>query len=62
MGGHSQRGPAAGAAEPVLTATLGRHGLEPVAERHDLPWLLRLHARAEMRYALHLVACRKAGG
>ena len=61
LGGHSQRGPAGGAAEPVLTATLRRHALEPVAERHDLPWTLRLHARAEMRYALHLVACRKAG-
>lgn len=59
MGGHSQRGPSGGAAEPVLTATLGHHGLEPVAERHDLPWTLRLHDRAEMRYRLHLVACRK---
>lgn len=60
MGGHSQRGPLRGAAEPVLTATLRSHGLEPVAERTDLPWRLRLHARAEMRYTLHLVACRKA--
>ena len=59
MGGHSQRAPSAGAAEPVLMATLRRHGLEAVAERHNLPWTLRLHARAEMRYALHLVACRK---
>lgn len=59
MGGHSQRGPAAGAAEPVLAATLRAHGLEPIAERDDLPWTLRLHSRAEMHYRLHLVACRK---
>ena len=61
MGGHSQRGQWAGASEPVLTTTLRAHGLEPVAERHDLPWTLRLHARAEMRYSLHLVACRRVG-
>ncbi len=60
MGGHSQRAPMQGAAEPVLTETLRSRGLEPVAERHDLPWRLRLHARAEMRYALHMVACRRA--
>jgi hypothetical protein len=60
MGGHSQRGPSRGAAEPVLTATLRSRGLEPMAERHDLPWRLRLHAQAEMRYKLHLVACRRA--
>ncbi len=61
MGWHSQRSRSGGEAEPVLTATLRSHGLEAVAERADLPWRLRLHARAEMRYALHLVACRKAG-
>jgi hypothetical protein len=60
MGGHSQRGPLAGAAEPVLTATLRQHGLEPVVERSGLPWRLRLHDRAEMHYDLHLVACRRA--
>ena len=59
MGGHSQRGPHAGAAEPVLAATLRRHGLEPVAERSGLPWRLRLHARAVMHYDLHLIACRR---
>jgi hypothetical protein len=61
MGGHSQRGASRGASEPVLSATLRAHGLEAVAERHDLRWALRLHARAEMHYALHLVACRRAG-
>jgi SAM-dependent methyltransferase len=62
MGGHSQRAPSGGAAEPVLAETLRSRGLEPVAERHDLPWRLRVHARAEMHYALHLVACRKGEG
>lgn len=61
MGGHSQRGPLGGAAEPVLTATLGQHGLAPVAEQSGLPWRLRLHDRAVMHYDLHLVACRRAG-
>lgn len=61
MGGHSQRGPLGGAAEPVLTATLAQHGLAPVAERTGLPWRLRLHARAVMHYDLHLVACRRTG-
>ncbi|HET7410021.1 MAG TPA: methyltransferase domain-containing protein [Paracoccaceae bacterium] len=61
MGGHSQRGPLGGAAEPVLTATLAQHGLAPVAERTGLPWRLRLHDRAVMHYDLHLVACRRTG-
>ena len=60
MGGHSQRGPLAGASEPVLMATLAQHGLAPVAERSGLPWRLRLHARAVMHYDLHLVACRRS--
>jgi SAM-dependent methyltransferase/uncharacterized protein YbaR (Trm112 family) len=59
LGGHSQRAAHRGAGEPVLSATLAHAGLTPVAERHDLPWRLRLHARAEMDYSLHLVACRR---
>lgn len=61
MGGHSQRGPGQGAAEPVLGATVAARGLDPLAERDGLPWRLRLHARAEMHYRLHLVACRRGG-
>lgn len=61
MGGHSQRAPHGGAAEPVLAATLRQHGLELSSERSGLPWRLRLHARAEMHYDLHLVACRRTG-
>jgi hypothetical protein len=45
----------------VLTATLAQAGFAPVAERHDLPWALRLHARSVMHYTLHLVACRRDG-
>jgi SAM-dependent methyltransferase/uncharacterized protein YbaR (Trm112 family) len=60
LGGHSQRAPHAGAGEPVLTATLKRAGLTPVAEAADLPWDLRLHARSVMHYTLHLVACTRA--
>jgi SAM-dependent methyltransferase/uncharacterized protein YbaR (Trm112 family) len=61
LGGHSQRADHRGAGEPVLTATLATAGFVPVTERHDLPWRLRLHARAEMTYSLHLVACRRQG-
>ncbi|MEM1428461.1 MAG: hypothetical protein AAGG09_03280 [Pseudomonadota bacterium] len=60
LGGHSQRGPWAGAPEPVLRATLESAGLAPVAEEMDLPWVLRLHARARMTYSTHALACRRA--
>lgn len=59
LGGHSQRASHAGAGEPVLAATLARAGLAPVAERDDLDWRLRLHARSVMTYRLHMVACRR---
>lgn len=60
MGGHSQRGATGGDAEPVLTATLANYGLNPVAEAHDVPWHLRVHARSVMQYALHMVVCERA--
>lgn len=65
LGGHSQRGPARGAAEPVLRALLdGTHpaaipGLELVAEEDDLPWRVRLHDRSVMEYRVHLVVARR---
>ena len=62
MGGHSQRGVVGGAAEPVLTATLTQYGLNPVAESHDVPWLLNVHARSVMHYALHLVVAERTSG
>lgn len=59
MGGHSQRGAVGGAAEPVLTATLAQYGFNPLAESHDVPWLLSLHARSVMHYRLHLVVAER---
>jgi len=61
LGGHSQRGPLGGAPEPVLRATLEAAGLAPVAEEMNLPWTLRLHARAQMAYSTHALACRRRG-
>jgi SAM-dependent methyltransferase/uncharacterized protein YbaR (Trm112 family) len=65
MGGHSQRAPGAGAAEPVLhrlfEATEGepeRWRIEGVGETD---WTVRLHARSEMRYGVHLLAARAVG-
>ncbi len=66
LGGHSQRGPAEGAAEPVLRALLipGAHpaslaGLRLVAEETDLPWRVRLHERSTMEYRVHLVVAER---
>ena len=59
MGGHSQRGPLGGAAEPVLAATLNQYGLNPLAESHDVPWSIRVHSRSIMQYLLHLVVCER---
>jgi SAM-dependent methyltransferase len=63
LGGHSQRGPAAGASEPVLRSLLadGAHpgsipGLAVIAELDGLPWHVRLHDRSTMVYQIHLVA------
>ena len=65
IGGHSQRGPDAGAAEPLIEALLtpGAHpqsvsGLELVAQRRHFPWQARLHDRSTMRYDVHMVAAR----
>ncbi len=67
LGGHSQRGPGRGAAEPVLRALLtpGAHpasidGLSIVAEEPDLPWRVRLHDRSAMEYRVHLVVAQAA--
>ncbi|HEY4252607.1 MAG TPA: methyltransferase domain-containing protein [Roseomonas sp.] len=67
IGGHSQRGPHRGAAEPLLRAILteGQHpqsiaGIKIAGEDPAFPWAVRLHARSTMVYALHLLALRKA--
>lgn len=67
IGGHSQRGFEAGDPARTVRALLdGRHpgavaGLELVGEVDDLPWIVRLHDRAQMHYRCHLVAVRRAG-
>lgn len=65
IGGHSQRGPDRGAAEPLLRALLtpGAHplsvdGLEITGEIEDVPWLTRLHDRSTVRYSAHVVSVR----
>lgn len=67
LGGHSQRGPAGGASEPLLRALLtrGAHpqsidGLAIAGEIADFPWQTRLHDRSTVKYALHIVAARHA--
>ena len=65
IGGHSQRGPDKGAAEPLLRALLtpGAHpqsveGLTITGEIESVPWLTRLHDRSTVTYSTHLVAAR----
>ena len=65
IGGHSQRGPDKGAAEPLLRALLtpGAHpqsvdGLIIAGEIEGLPWLTRLHERSTVNYSTHVVAVR----
>ena len=65
IGGHSQRGPNEGAAEPLLRALLtpAAHpqsvtGLAIAGEIENLPWLTRLHERSTVAYSTHLVAVR----
>ena len=65
IGGHSQRGSLQGASEPLMTALLtpGAHpqsveGLQLVGEHPGVSWQLRLHDRAAMHYAVHVLAAR----
>ena len=67
IGGHSQRGPQRGAAEPFLHALLteGAHpqsvpGLAVQGEDAAFPWHTRLHERAAVRYRSHLLALRRS--
>lgn len=66
LGGHSQRGPDRGAAEPVLRRLLtpGAHpasieGLEVLAEEEAVPWRVRMHERSIVEYAAHLVVAKR---
>ncbi len=65
LGGHSQRGPDCGAAEPFLRALLtpGGHpasveGLVLAGELQEIPWHTRLHDRSSVEYQVHVVAAR----
>jgi SAM-dependent methyltransferase/uncharacterized protein YbaR (Trm112 family) len=69
IGGHSQRGPTAGAAEPLLRSLLtpGAHpqsvqGLVLRAERRHWPWHTRLHERSITVYDTHLFVAEARGG
>lgn len=62
VGGHSQRGPNRGAAEPMLRTllTAGAHpqsvkGLRLCKELMDVPWHTRIQDRSTMSYSVHLV-------
>ena len=63
LGGHSQRGPDAGASEPVLRRLLtpgspqSIPGLRLIAES-DADWHVRLHDRSAVSYNSHLVIAR----
>jgi SAM-dependent methyltransferase/uncharacterized protein YbaR (Trm112 family) len=66
IGGHSQRGPNAGAAEPLLRALLTERahpqsidGLELTAEIEAAQWRTRLHDRSTVHYQSHVFALRK---
>lgn len=67
LGGHSQRGPGAGAGEPLLRSLLtpGQHpqsldNLKIAGEIEDFPWHARMHERSNVSYSVHLVAARAA--
>ena len=67
LGGHSQRGPEGGAAEPALRALFdpsdprcAAPGLAVVASA-DVRWRVTLHDRAELHYTSDLLALQKRG-
>lgn len=65
VGGHSQRGPHGGSAEPQLrsmlspgtSAAVGQ--LQIVGEIEQQPWNIRIHSRHSAGYVTHVVACKK---
>ncbi len=62
LGGHSPHSPARGRPEAALRALVGGEylrGLAIDAERDDLEWIVRLHARSEMRYRVALWVLRR---
>ena len=66
LGGHSQRGPGAGASEPLLRSLLtpGEHpqsleDLRITGEIENFPWQARMHERSNVGYSVHVVAAEK---
>jgi SAM-dependent methyltransferase len=64
IGGHSQRGPHEGNAEPILDLLLGDSPMAAGLLRRekparDIPWHVRLHERSCMHYQAHLLAARR---
>jgi SAM-dependent methyltransferase/uncharacterized protein YbaR (Trm112 family) len=67
IGGHSQRSVYQGDAEPLLRRLLAEgdaHGIDRLDIRHEstVPWSVRVHERAAMRYRSHLVILEKTVG
>ena len=58
IGGHSQRAPDQGRAEPRFRALVAHHGLNVTGEV-EAPWQLRLHDRSVMSYQVQLMGMRK---
>jgi SAM-dependent methyltransferase/uncharacterized protein YbaR (Trm112 family) len=58
IGGHSQRGPHEGAAEPLLRDLVAAH-FTIVREETDVPWRVRLHHRSAVDYRVHLLVAKR---
>ena len=58
LGGHSQRGPHEGSAEPLLRELLSSE-LEIENEEARVPWRLRLHERSTIEYDVHVIVGRR---
>ena len=68
IGGHSPRGYFQGKSDQILKSILtpGAHqvsidGFSVVAESHAVPWQVRIHDRAIMKYTLYMVIARRTG-
>lgn len=68
LGGHSQRSPTAGDSAAVLRTLLdsssnphANRGLQITHETDGLDWLVRLHDRSVVSYAVHLVVAQTGG-
>ncbi len=68
IGGHSQRGPDAGASEPMLRRWMSPGedgapsvtGLQWVSEMERAEWTIRIHDRNTMTYQTHVVVARRS--